>query len=311
MDALSEVLAVVRVRGSLFSRARGACPWGVSTRGAPGGIFHVVRAGSGVLRVEGQPDVRFSPGDLLVLPHGHPHVLADAPSSRPVWIRELPVEPGDDALPVVRAGPPGEVDADILCGSFRFDDEARAHLLPWLPPVLHAPGRRATGAWLEATMTLLADGVSSGRPGASVVVDRLAEVLFVQAVAAWVEDGGGAGWLAGLGDPPVARALGLLHAEPARPWSVDLLARRVGLSRTRLYARFTERVGEPPAAYLTRWRMVLARRALREEDLGLGELATRLGYGDAAAFSRAFVREVGQPPGAWRKEARGPAAAPA
>lgn len=307
MDALSEALGVLHVQGGIFSRATGAAPWGVSTRGAPGGIFHVVRAGEGVLRVEGEPDVRFGPGDLLVLPHGHPHVLADHPATPATWIRELPVEAGEDELPVVRAGD-GPPTTDILCGSFRFDPQAREHLLPWLPPVLHAPGRRATGAWLEATMALLADQLATRRPGAAVIVDRLAEVLFVQALVAWVEDSGGNGWLAGLADPAVARVLGLLHAEPARPWNVDHLARRVGLSRTRLYARFTERVGEPPAAYLTRWRMVLARRALRDASTPLGEIADRLGYSDATAFSRAFAREVGQPPGAWRKEALGAAA---
>lgn len=310
-DPLSDVLRLVRVEGALFSRAACARPWGVSTRGASGGIFHVVLRGQGLataLDSEGHAlsSASFGAGDLLVLPHGHAHLLVDAPGSAATWIRDLPVAPGEDGLPVVRAGMGEPFDTELLCGTLRFGEEGRALLLPHLPPLLHTPAQGALGGWLDATVRQLADEVRRREPGGELVIARLAEILFVQAVRAWTRrpTGVGPGWVQALGDPALARALALLHGAPAHPWSVEDLARRAGLSRSVFYDRFTERVGEPPAAYLLRWRMTVARQALRDPRLPIALVAQRVGYGSEAAFNRAFKRAVGVPPAAWRRGAQ-------
>lgn len=304
-DPLSDVLRLVRVEATLFSRAEGRRPWGVSTRGASGGIFHVVLRGSGGVQVVREDHVvsssAFEAGDLLVLPHGDAHELRDAPSSPAPWIRGLPSRPGEDGLPVVSAGG-GSEDAEILCGTLRFGEDARDLLLPQLPPLLIARGG-ALGGWLDAAVRQVADEVSRRAPGADLVVARLGEILFIQAVRAWVAEAPveAPGWLRALSDPPLARVLSLIHGAPERPWSIDHLARRAGLSRTVLYDRFSAAVGEPPAAYLLRWRMTLARRALLDPRAAIPEVAARVGYGSEAAFNRAFRRVVGLPPGAWRR----------
>lgn len=282
----------------------------MATRGAAGGIFHVVLRGRGVATaLDGDGGIlaraTFAAGDLLVFPHGHAHTLVDPPGSTATPITDLPVSPGDDGLPVVWAGVGQAVETEVLCGTLRFGGEAGALLLPHLPPLLHTASQGALGGWLDATVRQLAEEVRRAEPGAELVVARLAEILFVQAVRSWIRgaDGVGPGWVHALADPALARALALLHGSPGQSWSVAHLARRAGLSRSVFYDRFTDRVGEPPAAYLLRWRMTLARQALRDPRLPIAVVAERVGYGSEAAFNRAFKREVGVPPAAWRRAA--------
>lgn len=304
MDALSEFLSTVRVEGSLFSRAELGAPWGVSTRGGDGsGIFHAVVAGGGQLLVEGEPDRQFRAGDLLVMPHGHAHVLRTEPGAPVRHISEYPSEREDDGLPCLRGGGPG-APTSLLCGTFRFDAEGRSALLPLLPPVIHVQGGTgATAAWLDGTLRQLADELAANRPGSAVLVARLADLLFVHVIRSWVEQGPdtSAGWLGALRDPRLARAVARIHGEAAEPWTVEKLAREAGMSRSAFFSLFNEVVGEPPAAYLTRWRMTLARKRLRRTRAGMAEVAEAVGYGSEAAFSRAFKRHVGQSPSAWRR----------
>lgn len=313
LDPLTEVLRVARVEAALFSRAEGRAPWGVHTHGARDGIFHVVLHGQGHARaLQGARTLAardFGEGDLLIFPHGHAHALSDARATPTRWIAELPSRPGDDGLPVVQLGG-GAEELSILCGTLRFDAEAAGALLPYLPAMLHARGD-SLGGWVDATVRQLAHEAQRGGPGSGLVVARLAEILFVQAVRAWVAapEQGASGWVRALGDPSLARALSLLHGAPEQPWSMERLARRAGMSRTGLYDRFTATVGEAPAAYLARWRMTLARRALRDPRASIPEVAARVGYGSEAAFNRAFKRVVGAPPGEWRRREQGEAAA--
>ncbi len=306
MDALSEFLSAVRVDGSLFSRAELAAPWGVRTRGAGDGIFHAVVAGAGFLEVDGEPVRSFRAGDLLVMPHGAAHVLRDAADSPVKHISEWPTEVEADGLPCLRGGGDGG-GTSLLCGTFRFDAEGRDALLPLLPSVIHVRGGVAgTAAWLDGTLRMLADELASGRPGSAVLVARLADLLFVHVVRSWLEQApqSCSGWLAGLTDPRLARALAAMHGDAAHPWTVADLARAAGMSRSSFFQSFNARVGEPPAAYLTRWRMTLARTRLRRSDDGLAAIAERVGYGSEAAFSRAFKRQTGVSPSAFRRSAR-------
>lgn len=310
MDPLSELLSRVRVEAALFSRADLTAPWGVSTRGGERGegIFHAVVAGAGVLDVEGEATRTFVAGDVLVMPHGHAHVLRDAVGTAPRPIESWPSERGADGLPRLIGGG-GGAPLELLCGSFRFDDEGQRSLLPSLPTVIQVGGGRAAG-WLNQTLRQLADELAADRPGGDVVASRLADLLFIGVLRAWLEDAGEAtGWLAALADPQLGRAIGAIHEDAAHDWTVAKLARAAGMSRSSFSARFTERVGEPPAAYLTRWRMTVARTWLRRSGVPVLDVAERVGYASEAAFSRAFKRAVGVPPSVWRRSGAGARAA--
>ncbi|MCO4769395.1 MAG: AraC family transcriptional regulator [Deltaproteobacteria bacterium] len=304
MDGLSQFLSAVRVEGSLFSRAEMAAPWGVRTKGAGAGIFHVVVRGSGHAQVDGvEAPIAFRAGDLLVMPHGHGHVLRDTPASDARHISEWPTEEGDDGLPCILAGADGPT-TSLLCGTFRLDPEARGFLLPLLPPVIHVPaGGSPAASWLDATLRLMADELDATRPGGAALVARLADLLFVHVLRSWIDQAppGSGGWLTALGDARLARALGCIHGEPHRSWSVDQLAAKAGMSRSAFFTAFSHRVGETPAAYLLRWRMTLAQGRLRRGGEGIAGVAEAVGYGSEAAFSRAFKRHVGVSPSVWRR----------
>lgn len=222
------------------------------------------------------------------------------PATPSVPIASLPGPPGPDGLPCVCHGG-GGARTSILCGTFRFGPAAAELLLPLLPPLLVARGDGGpTSSWMDATLRLLADELGGALPGAETVVSRLADVLFVHVLRAWMaQHAGEVGWLAAMTDPPLGRALAAMHARPERPWTAAELARVAGLSRSAFFDRFSARVGEAPAAYLARWRMHLARQALRE-GATLAEVATQVGYGSEAAFSKAFKRQTGSSPGEWR-----------
>jgi len=212
---------------------------------------------------------------------------------------------GSDGLPVVEIEG-GGAHTSILCGMFDFDRDARETLLPHLPSLIRVEGGPSSPvAWLDTTLRLLADEQTSQRPGADVIVGRLIEILFIQVLRAWIlRSPHQRGWLAALSDPKLARALSLVHGEPARAWTAASLAREAGMSRSSFFTHFSTVLGETPSSYLTGWRMRLARRKLRTRDEGLAQIAVEVGYGSEAAFSRAFKRVVGMSPSHWRQSAR-------
>ncbi|MCB9764035.1 MAG: AraC family transcriptional regulator [Alphaproteobacteria bacterium] len=302
MDTLSDILSTIRVDGSLFSRAALSAPWSVFTPPLSSAIFHVVLRGSGWVRLLDGTEEPWSAGDLILLPHGDHHEMCSEPGVKSLNIGTLAGPRGADGLACVQHGGGGPT-TSLLCGTFRFGPDGRAFLLERLPRLLVVRGHAGpTARWLDHTLQLMADEVNGGQPGADLLVSRLADILFVQVLRGWSRQQP-EGWLGALNDPQLGRALGLIHSEPGAPWTTDTLARRAGLSRSALYNRFQEQLGEPPRSYLTRWRMVLARRALRGGELGMAEVAEQVGYGSEAAFSRAFKRSVGESPAAWRRQA--------
>lgn len=301
MDALSSLLEVAELEAALFSRARLSAPWGVRTRGTPTAIFHVILQGEGWLIPDddGEPTA-FRAGDILLLPHGQGHVLADRPERNATSITALPTIPSDDGLRcVVSDG--GGTRTELVCGTLSFGDAGQRFVAPHLPGLLHVSGGPVS--WLDATVRLLAEELAADRPGSDLLARRLTEMLVVQALRVWIQDERPPrGWPAALADEQLARALTAIHDRPERPWSASELAREAGMSRSAFYARFGEVLGEAPSAYLLRWRMVLARTALRK-DARVAEVANLCGYGSEAAFSRAFKRHVGLSPTAWRRRA--------
>ena len=307
MDPLTALLSTVHVQAGLFSRAELGGPWAVHTRGADCAIFHIPLRGSGVIWLEDGHGLPWSAGDLIVLPHGHAHTMSDGSEAPPAPISQLPRVQSEDGLPCVVHGGDGDP-TSLLCGTFRLDPDGAELILPTLPAILVLrAGSPGPAAWLAPTVAWIADEVSAGRPGADAVVARLAELLFVAVLRGVLSQSAaaGGGWMGAIGDPQLSRAVQAVQREPAKDWTAASLGRVAGLSRSAFFARFTAVVGEPPSAWLTRWRMHLARGALRRSDSSLADIAERVGYGSEAAFSRAFKRAVGHSPSRWRHEARG------
>ena len=312
MDALADVLEVARVSGSVLAHIHAHEPWGLDLLLENGAACHAVTAGSIWLEVDGEPAQRLMPGDVVLLPTGLRHLLLSAPG---VPARrydadlkaELVTDAGDLVIP--GPGPPSR----FLCAGFSYDNELAHPLLSLLPPVLHVSAAdEGPETPLQSTLRLLMGELSRHQIGSEAAVERLIEVLFVHVLRSWLDtsaDSTPPSWLTGLRDAVVARALGLLHSQPERAWTIDELAAAVHVSRSTLVRRFNDLVGEPPAAYLTRWRMELAARLLRESEQPVGRISHLVGYTSEFAFSRAFSKHRGEPPGRYRKRIKSSLAA--
>ena len=296
MDLVSDAIEVMRTGAPTVNRLQAPGPWRFRFAPYDGAGFHVLLKGSGWLVPEHGEPVALAPGDAILVPHGSAHVLSDAPTAvgaRPFETLELPEAPMSIQDSV----------ADFLCGKYRLDRTRTHPLLSGLPDVIHLPADLGRHPELRAAIDLLAREVNGQRPGRDSVVSGLLDVLLVYLTRAWLDEHAETGWPRALRDPEVAAALAALHDDPARPWRIEDLAAEVGLSRATLARRFTALTGQPPMAYLTWWRMILAAQLLRATDLPLPGIAHRVGYGSPFAFSHAFKREFGRAPGQYRSAA--------
>lgn len=301
MDALTEALAGVRFRGVMNLQVELMGAWGLRVANKGGAPFYVVLEGGGWLVLEGQRPLRLVSGDFILLPHDPPHVLCDALESPTEEVLALLENHPPDSDGVWRWGSGGPI-TTAIGGCFFFEEAQTSPLLAALPAVLHIPGEAGRVAlWLEQTLQFLVAEARRQRPGAEAVVMRLADVLFIQAVRAHIEalSEGERSWLGALNDPEIARALTLVHTKPELPWKVETLARQVALSRAAFASRFSERVGEPPLRYLTRWRVHRA-AILLGEGQSATEVAPQVGYQSVAAFCRVFRQETGMSPIQYR-----------
>ena len=326
MDLLSELFNDVAVASTLYGRIEAGGPWAIAYPRTEFAAFHVVIEGECWLHLDdGRSSTHLAPGDFVVLPHGTPSSLSDrrtrtlnAPSIATVFCDAAQVSgrftigPRDaiprNAAPVeyLAAVGGGGARTTYLCGAFTFGGDGARPMLAALPDVIHVSGEKGRMMpWLENLLQAVACELTSGRPGASMVIARLSEVLFVQAVRAHLADlpRDAVGWTAAAHDVHVSRALALLHREPQRDWTIASLGAAVGLSRSSFAARFQTVMGQPPLAYLTTWRMHRARGMLRDPAISIAQIAGRVGYASAAAFTAAFKRETGDAPGAWRRRA--------
>jgi AraC-like DNA-binding protein len=305
VDPLGEALHFLRMTGTFYCRSELTAPWALALPARDGCLsFHVLTAGRCWLEVEGGENVELDPGDLALVPHGRGHRLASDPGVPAPQIDELQHEYISDRYAILRHGGGGEP-TTLICGAVRFDHPAAHHLVSLLPRVIQVRGARTPQLeWLDSTLRLMAAEARELRPGGETVITRLADILVIQAIRSWIEQDPAAqtGWLGGLRDSQIGRALAMIHREPAREWTVSSLAEEVAMSRSAFAARFTQLVGEPAMHYVARWRMHVAMTWLSEDAIGLGEMASRLGYRSEAAFSRAFKRFIGMSPGAARRQ---------
>jgi AraC-like DNA-binding protein len=314
MDALSDVLRVVRLTGGVFLDARFTAPWSLSGRVTPDEIrgfaerpqqvisFHYIISGRLVARSEDGPPVELSGGDIVLLPRNDRHVLASSADLTP--IPAIQVVQSGAGIGQLEYGGGGE-ETRMVCGYLGSDSQTNP-VVAALPPMLTlnvaaTPG----GAWIAQSFAFAAQQLAEGAVGASTIISKLSELMFVEAVRRHIESlpGEETGWLAGLRDPAIGKALALMHTEPSRNWSAEELAASVNLSRSAFAERFTSLIGQPPMKYLTGWRMQLAAHRLRENRGTISQIAFDAGYESEAAFTRAFRREMGAPPAAWRKQA--------
>jgi AraC-like DNA-binding protein len=242
----------------------------------------------------------------MILPRNDSHVMGSRLDLPPVATGQLIQIPTDDSLAVISHGGGGEP-THIVCGFLGCDRLDGNPLAEALPPLLKFDTRHgAAGAWIRSTLEFAASEVASRRSGSEAVLAKMSELLFVEAVRSYVEtlSDEQTGWLAGLKDPFVSRALSLLHGRVAQPWTVDDLGREVGMSRSALADRFARLIGEPPMRYLARWRIQVAAQELRNSDAPLARIAEQVGYESESAFNRAFKQGFGVPPATWRKNTR-------
>lgn len=307
-DPLGEALQVLRLSGTFYARSELSAPWGLTLPPSPHSLwFHVVNAGGGWLEVEGSEPRYLRPGDFALVPHGDGHRLRSDPGVPAPPVDGLAHDYVSDRYALLHHGGGGAA-TSIVCGTVRFEHPAARDLVELLPQmIIVETSDGLTPApeteWMHATLRLIAAEASALNPGGEAVVTRLSDILVIQAIRAWIarEDSSRTGWLAALQDPRIGRAMSLVHRDPARSWSVASLARATAMSRSAFAARFTDLVGEPVMGYVTRWRMHVALDRLKHDDVSVAELAARVGYESEAAFSRAFKRTVGMPPGAVRR----------
>lgn len=316
MDLLSDVLRVARLSGGVFLRAEFSAPWCVASQMAPemcapllrpaGHLiqYHYIVEGSPRVCIAGQPEtaVTLRPGEVVILAQNDVHLLGSDLSLRPTPSRELAV-PAENGMYQVTYGGGGEP-VRMICGYLGCDLAQGNPVLASLPGILRiALAEEGEGDWIRSTFTYAAHEIAADRPGCETVLAKLSELLFIEAVRRHVAtlDEGATGWLAGLRDPYVSRALALFHGDIARAWTMDELSREVGLSRSALADRFQRLLGQPPMSYLARWRMDVAAQRLRSTSASLAQVANAVGYEAEAAFSRAFKKTYEVAPATWRR----------
>lgn len=302
-DVLSDALQSLGLQTRLFCHSELASPWCLAFPASDLAHFHYIERGGAWVRLhDSSHTVALSAGDLVVLPHGKRYQIADTPKRAPIPFSKV-IPPSSRGCSVVRSGE-GAPAASMLCGAFSMQHAAGRPLLSLLPEtLLLRPSDSSEAAWVEATLRQLAGEVRRQQAGHELVVSRLTDVLFVQVLRAWLSQSPLAerNWLGALRDPHIGKALALMHADAARDWTVQDLAERAGLSRSPFAARFVRLVGESPMAYLTKLRMSRAASMLRSQKASTMDVALASGYHSEAAFSKAFRRQFGVPPGRYRK----------
>lgn len=302
MDALKYALDSVRMQTAVFCTAELSGPWSLRSRPLEFGIFHAIVDGECWVEVDGMDPRRLRAGDAVVIPHGSGHVMAHQPGTPPRDMASL--EPESDSGVVDRLRVTGVgAQTRLFCGRFALRRSAVHPLFSELPDAVFLTGDGRLVSWLSSSIELIDREIRRGGPGAETLTARLGDVLVIEAIRAHVASiETGVGWLHGLQDPDVARAMAMIHERPGDPWTAATLARAVGVSRATLFRRFDRLVGMTPAAYLTRWRMHVATQLLGERGFTVSATAKQVGYRSEASFSEAFLSAVGERPGSYRRQ---------
>lgn len=320
MDVLSEVLKAVKLDGAVFFNGEFSAPWCTREPDSctmasflPFGpkhvfIFHLVTEGQCHYREkEGDRALRLNAGDIIILPQGNAHLMGNG----------IPVSPLDAAPHLKQVFAEGRIlshqlggggeTTKLVCGYLTCDPQLSQAFLAGLPPIIKVHIRDSpSGKWLEDSFRYSVDHAEASGPGGAAVIAKLSELLFVETLRRYIAQlpQTQTGWLAGVRDPDVGKALALLHKQPAHPWTIASLAEAVGLSRSVLADRFRHYLSDTPMGYLTRWRLQLAAQVLASSSKSVAEVAGEVGYESEPSFNRAFKREFGVPPARYRSQAK-------
>lgn len=319
MDALSEVLKVVKLEGAVFYNGEFSAPWTFRSPAsrrlapylAPGAghviIYHLITEGRGYAEIRHELRVSLDPGDIVIFPHGDPHLIGNGPVPRDSVNSERELQRiFSQGLKLVRMGGGGEL-TRIVCGYMACEPRLSRFFLAGLPPVFKVNIRSDdSGQWLENSIRFSVAEADSSRAGGEAVLAKLSEALFVETLRRYIAQlpQEQTGWLAGARDPEVGNVLALMHRKPAHPWTIADLASEAGVSRSVLAERFRQYLGEPPMAYLTRWRLQLGAQMLNSTSYSVAQIAAEVGYESEPAFNRAFKREFNRPPARFRTESK-------
>ena len=320
-DALSDLLRTVRLTGAAFFDVVAKAPWvaeqppreRILPNILPGAehliAYHVITEGHCFANIIGEEPIAVEAGEVIVFTRGDPHVVSSRPGMRaePAAPDRLGAAAGSQLPFFINLGVDGPISAKFVCGFLACDAQPFNPLLDNLPPVIKVgDGQGSDARWLGQFIRVATIESADKRAGGESILAKLSELMFIEVVRRHLEalPPEQAGWLAGLRDPFVGKALSLMHAGPARNWTLEELAKDVGLSRSVLAERFVDLVGMPPMQYLGKWRMQIASELLSSGSANMATVAAEIGYGSEAAFSRAFKKLVGVPPSAWRRRAR-------
>jgi AraC-like DNA-binding protein len=318
MDVLSEVLKVVKLQGAMFYNGEFSSPWSLCSPAsrmvapyvAPTAglviIYHLLTEGRASARLMDGERIILEAGDIVIFPHGDSHILENGPPTKPVdMVKEL-AHIFSQGLKLARLGGGGEV-TRFVCGYMACEPRLSQVFLSGLPPVFKVSIRNdASGRWLENSIRFSVNEADPSRAGGEAVLAKLSEVVFVETLRAYIAQlpAEQTGWLAGARDSEVGKTLALMHRNPAHPWTIASLAKEAGLSRSVLAERFRHYLGEPPMAYLTRWRLQLGAQMLASTSYSVAQIASEVGYESEPAFNRAFKREFTVPPARFRTQSR-------
>lgn len=307
-DPLGETLHQLRLNGSLYCFSRLTAPWHIQMPALPGKMmFHLVSQGQCYVQVDGQAPVLLPTGSLALLPHGLGHRFYACSESTSVNFFDLPISQVTTRLEhlIYSAAPESQGELTILtCGVMSFDHLAGGQLLKLLPDLIVVEQMpQLEASWLTSTLALINQEASKLKMGGETILTHLSDILVIQAIRSWIDSDAANqhSWLVALKDKQIGQALSFIHNQPDQPWTVDSLARHIGMSRSGFSAKFTELVGESVKSYLTHWRMQLASYKLKQGGCSIADLALQLGYQSEAAFSRAFKRVMGLSPSAVKQ----------
>jgi AraC-like DNA-binding protein len=314
MDVLSEVLRVIKLEGAVFYNAEFSAPW--SFRSPPSRVvapylapaaghvimYHLLIDGRGYARLEDGERVPLHAGDIVIFPHGDPHIMENGQRIKPVDNGKELEQIFSQGLKLSRMGGGGEI-TKFVCGYMACEPRLAQVFLSGLPPVFKVNIRNdPAGRWLENSIRFSVSEADASSAGSDAVLAKLSEALFVETLRRYIAllPEKQTGWLAGARDSEIGKVLALMHRHPARPWTIASLANDVGISRSVLAERFRHYLGEPPMSYLTRWRLQLGEQMLLSTSYSVAQIASEVGYESEPAFNRAFKREFGLPPARFR-----------
>lgn len=304
MDVLADVLAVLDVQASLYFRATFSAPFSVAVPTDSRRIrFHLGCRGKSWIGLPSGENAIYGPGDLILVPHGSAHTLADGPNTPALPLEDVLKRARSESVGCITYGGDGR-SVELVCGHFGFNEEIVHPLVESLPSLIHIKARKQHDyTWLDVVLRQMEEEGRAGLPGHQEALRRLSEILFIQVLRAFIEEGPeSTRFLTALVDPQLRRALDAIHTDPASDWTLERLAEVAGLSRTLFADRFRTKLGVTPMRYVADWRLQKARALLGEPSLTVGDVARAVGYESEAAFNRAFSQQFGRTPGAVRKD---------